>query len=266
MNKRKIENWLIFCLKMLPFIFLIFFTLYFFRHELPSSVVTTIDTYDFLNYEIGDTFDVGDKITFDNISNLELTSYSYDFELFPNPVDGVMPYNRLVYTVLWYQPSYTLHISLSIDGVSYGSISSNDEFVFDAPLKNGFENVDVIVNSSFTLYNIRFGSISDEYSEFGFFGYFSNVVEYTEPLTISSYYFSEYLDKFFSINLFNLNDFKDWISVNWFGNNPPLVFNIVFKILIYELFIDLIYLLYSFMTFIVKFAQKWLNGIYNKDW
>lgn len=242
MNKRKIENWLIFCLKMLPFIFLLISAIYIHRHDIES---VTVDNYKLEPFVIGDSFNSETLFSSDNFINVPVGSYYFT---------GVHELG-----------SFTIIIF----------VNSDNNFICSA-----FLDAEVIFNlfnfgDSYILGSDNFGEImppltytlTDIDSTNNYLGTKINEpIIYSNSFDVIFYQFNNYLNNFFGYDFLNFNEFYDWFNHYFFSGNAPLVFNIVFTILIYELFIDLIYLLYSFMTFIVKFTQKWLNGIYNKDW
>ena len=88
-----------------------------------------------------------------------------------------------------------------------------------------------------------------------------------EPITGVSaafYSFNDMIDEVMNFNAFGMNDFYDWMNENWFNNEAPLIVKPVFTLLVYEAIIELIFLMFSFITFVIRFAQQWIDGFYTK--
>lgn len=249
MNKRKIENWLLFSLKLMPILFLVLFGVYLHRHELdPINESST----EFIPFEVGDSFATGYEISLNNLSNVDDYSLVYEFaNSFEDPVVG--------FTLFYNAENKKFIIS---EDLLDNAVYMGDTIKLGCGLD---ENGNVVPlnpeQTEWYLYEIRETLGSSVINKIE-----SSSITVNNPIEIISYHFNEYLNDFYTIDIFNINSFYDWTVNTWFNSNAPLIYNIVFRILIYELIVDLIYLLYSFITFIIKFAQKWLNGIYNKDW
>lgn len=68
------------------------------------------------------------------------------------------------------------------------------------------------------------------------------------------------VDKYFNCNkLFSFSGVYDWINFNLFGGNAPLMVDVVYQIIVYEFFMDLIFLIYSVFMFIIDFASNFLE-------
>lgn len=72
-------------------------------------------------------------------------------------------------------------------------------------------------------------------------------------------------DKYFNFNrLFNMGDIYSWLNHNLFGSNAPLPVTIVWNIIVYEFFIDLIFLIYSFFMFVIDWSTNMIDKfLYN---
>lgn len=87
----------------------------------------------------------------------------------------------------------------------------------------------------------------------------SNMVEGVYYSTIGAF------NKVFNMrSMFNLDSFYLWWCDSIFVGNTPIIFETVFNCLIYEIFIEIITLLYSFLIFVVKFAKRFVGGFYEK--
>ena len=61
-------------------------------------------------------------------------------------------------------------------------------------------------------------------------------------------------------NLFNMNDVWNWIQLNLFQGTAPLPVFMIWNIIIYEFFVDLLFLLYAVFMFIID----WSTGLIDK--
>lgn len=238
MNRRKIENWVIFCLKMLPFLFLIIFSIFVHRHDIPESVTDTVNI-PFSPFEVGFEWIAGETtLSRQNVSDPTKTSNLYYFST------GNSAYN---YSIRW--------------------DSDEQAFFVEGVMNDNYFNFTESYIHSDALFNATLTRVQLILSEDCFLGFPSETIftYYNTPLEVYNFYFNTYINRFYSFNIFNINDFYDWTVNSWFNGNAPLIYKSVFSILVYELIIDLLFLMYSFITFIIKFAQKWLNGIYNKE-
>lgn len=87
---------------------------------------------------------------------------------------------------------------------------------------------------------------------------------YTEPLEVIAGSFNNYIDMFTSNTVFNINEFYDWSVENFFDGSAPLYYKPIFSIMVYEFVVELLFLMFSFITFIIRFAQKWIDGLYER--
>lgn len=78
------------------------------------------------------------------------------------------------------------------------------------------------------------------------------------------YSFNDMIDEVMNFNAFGMNDFYDWMNENWFNNDAPLIVKPVFTLLVYEAIIELVFLMFSFITFVIRFAQQWIDGFYTR--
>lgn len=297
MNRKKIENWVIFGLKLLPFLMLAIFAIYCHRHTIDNTTVPDINNkvvsnlnfvyndtsfYDIIVRETNDTIyysldsidnplfviSDGSSAVFYNFVNTYNVYGSFRVDLHFNTGDIIQLYfNSQQYDI--YNLFGLDHFTSSLDDLTIDF----DEFYFpylsdfligDLPYCSYYMDYDF---RQLELVSIAYHNIVDSD------GYFFVSVDYTyenfdnvNPINASFIYFNNYLDYVMNFDFFNINDFYDWTVSNWFNNNPPLIYKPIFIILIYELLVDLLVLMYCFITFVIKFAHKWLNGIYNKDW
>lgn len=239
MNKRKIENWLIFCLKMLPFLFLIIFCIYIHRHDLPNDINYN-GVIPFAPFVEGDTWIMGEsELTIDNVYNTSINSYRYHYVLSATTEFAVywnaerQQYFLEIVRPEGYESYYTDTVPADFILFNASLIDIEETDFYKSPLGTPPQSVVLTTN---------------------------NIIE------IMFVTFNDYLDNFYNFNFLNMTDFYNWTNKVWFHGATPLYYKPVFSLLVYELIIDFLILMYSFITFIIKFAQKWLNGIYNKDW
>lgn len=73
-------------------------------------------------------------------------------------------------------------------------------------------------------------------------------------------------DKYFNCtNLFNLEQVWNWVQLNLFSGTAPLMVYVVWQVIVYEFFMDLIFLLYSVFMFIIDFATNTLERFYRRS-
>lgn len=72
-----------------------------------------------------------------------------------------------------------------------------------------------------------------------------------------------FFENFFDLGFFITNPLQDFFF-EYFGVNVGYPLAIIFYILDYEIIIDLVFLFYEFIVFILDFASKYLEGIYEK--
>lgn len=60
-------------------------------------------------------------------------------------------------------------------------------------------------------------------------------------------------------SVFNLSSLHNWITNNFFNGNMPLGVTVVYHIIVYELIMDIIFLIYAVFMFIVDFASDFLE-------
>lgn len=116
-----------------------------------------------------------------------------------------------------------------------------------------------------TWLNGRYLPYGDNYIEIGST---TETITYNDTDIGSQFIYQMYnvTDKYFNFNnLFNMQGIYDWLQLNLFGGNAPLPVTIVWNIIVYEFFIDLIFLLYSVLMFVIDFAQNTLDRFLNKS-
>ena len=243
MNKRKIDNWVIFCLKMLPFLLLVIFSIFIHRHDIPEEITYEV-TIPFQPFEKGFKYVEGEtSFSINNVANPEVDSYAYRF---------VAVADSYEFIINWLSEEQTFFVEGLMAGEYFGFNTKyvSSESLFNATYDGRVQEVETNINADRLL---------------GFPSY-TQINSINNSFEIIAYEFNSYLENFYQFNVFNINDFYNWTIKSLFDGVPPLYYKSVFSLLVYELIIDLLILMYSFITFVIKFAQKWLNGIYNKDW
>lgn len=175
----------------------------------------------------------------------------------------------------------------SSSGTYFVNYLCNDNQIVDVDLTNlvFFVYADIqSYFSSFNLFNLTqiFGS-GNEPSANDFYTFLNNrylpygehelqygtkQVSYNDTDIGSQFIYQMYnvTDKYFNFNqLFNMGSVYDWLNTNMFGGNAPLIVPIVWNIIVYELFMDIIFLFYAVFMFIVDFATNMVDSFLHKS-
>lgn len=272
MRKHDVRKWLHAILDLLPVILIPIFMIYSHRHDVTENVqvnykyqsneLNTIDDLVEGNiYFCDDLFlesynDTSFQITLYKFSSTNLNDFStddYDFSDFnSSSCNLLINYNR------GYIDWFLLNIGESY--LAY-SMSSIDDF--------HFYDVIFCVNSGLS------GFIEYCHS----YGYSSSEILYTDYNVIESVdvdntnvmdsfmnKFNNTIDTHFNMgNVFNLTGVYDWFNNNIFNGNAPQIIYSVWNIALYELVMNLLFLLYGlfmwFIDMIQKLMEKPLNSV-----
>lgn len=279
MTEKKMRKWLKTFIMLLPVVMVALFGVHLHRHDIPNEI-TIGDPNEVINVDYNYSFD---EKTFE-IENFVTES----LQLSVNP-------STLFQSNLVIEDEFQELISIfNIGNCSYGSevveiyvdfanenIYYDDSGVISMRKPQFLGNTDFILESytdDFPLYFISFKLVTDYFRddvvvEFSFYDVLQNYssldvytdyIVYDEPLEIIGYEFNNYLDQFYKFDIFNLTDFYDWSVKTFFDGTAPLYYKPVFSILVYEFVIELLFLMFSFITFIIRFAQKWIDGLYER--
>lgn len=74
------------------------------------------------------------------------------------------------------------------------------------------------------------------------------------------------VDKYFNFdNVFNFGQLKAWLGTNLFGGSMPMVAVIVYNVMIYELLMDLMFLLYALFMWFIDMCANLIERCYVKS-
>lgn len=74
------------------------------------------------------------------------------------------------------------------------------------------------------------------------------------------------VDKYFNFdNVFNFGQLKTWLGTNLFGGSMPMVAVIVYNVMIYELLMDLMFLLYAVFMWFIDMCTSLIERCYVKS-
>lgn len=226
MTEKKMRKWLKTFVMLLPVVFVVLFGVHLHRHELPASV----------EIQTGYALEPG------------AVNIIYEPQVI-GPTN-VNPYNS--WTVLYYiQSTETFeNITLFYNEGSPSITNPTASFV-----KITGNNVEFL--TSFKITGVDNGANLIYFNV-------PNYTTYTEPLDVIAVSFNNYLDMYTNNNVFNIDEFYDWSVNTFFEGNAPLYYKPVFSIMVYEFVVELLFLMFSFITFLIRFAQKWIDGLYER--
>lgn len=229
MTEKKMRKWLKTFVMLLPVVFVVLFGVHLHRHELPESV----------NVEVG----------------VELMAPENNYLYRPqtitpeNVVITAASQNTGVYTftaegesfTLYYEPNtgtYEGRVPANIGSNSGSTVRINVPFTIVRPTNN----------PAYALIYLE-QPVYDTY---------------TEPLEVIAASFNNYLDMYTNNNVFNIDEFYDWSVRTFFDGDAPLYYKPIFSIMVYEFVVELLFLMFSFIAFLIRFAQKWIDGFYER--
>lgn len=226
MTEKKMRRWIKTFVMLLPIVFVVLFGVHLHRHDLPQEITT--QTGSSLVSPTPGTVYEPQTITTANLRG---------------------PYDDSGYYVI------------VIDGNEYYFDYSQEQFRFSENLPST-----IINNGDSVEITVPFTVIIDELTEGQNEILFTQNTykTYTQPLQIIAVSFNEYINEYTSIDVFNIDEFYDWSERTFFDGTAPLYYKPVFSILVYEFVIELLFLLFSFITFVIRFAQKWIDGLYER--
>lgn len=267
MRKNTVKKWIFGAIKCLPLLVIPIFAIYSQRHTIDNNSVV-VGGYEYCNkYESNEVNSYTDLI----VGNI----YSFDVNsLYNDSSSGqlIMENSTLIFvyndnnSIQYFSPSFEFY-----RGRSYFEFSSRNNGVY--------LSFDVSMGYSFTTYLV-YGVVANNSLNVDLYNYLSftdyNVIDYVYNDFItyndtdigSQFIYQMYnvTDKYFNFtNMFNLNSVRDWLVLNMFGGNAPLTINIVWNILVYEIFIDFILLMYCILTFVVEVATNMLDSFTRRN-
>lgn len=268
MRKNSPRKWLHAVLDLLPVILIPVFMIFSHRHDLTS----------------------GHPILVDDV--VETYKYSTNEVVYNNgSIDTSSLINGNSYLININQSSSSSYIIASNGGVNSGVVSVNDVFnVSGARLRLSWSddtalNYSVVIQSSPQITHTYDKSYvpcilwSSDYSKVNFSNFNSGQLTLSSiPSSINSIVsvqnnsyvdyqdtsitnvfvdnFNSTIDKYFNMgNVFNLGGVYQWFNTNIFGGNAPQVIYSVWNIALYELVMDLLFLLYGLFMWFIDMVQ-----------
>lgn len=271
MRKHDVRKWLHAILDLLPVILIPVFMVYSHRHDVTENVqinyryqsneVNTLDNlvegnlYHFDSFTFTEDIDLGTSFYFTAIrfSNLEVNNNRVLYDGFEINI------NETYYFVFAYSSGSGLDLTINFAN------NMDDSYVYFSTLQMNTKltNVEFIYNNDMKSYFEEYGYVP-KYSNY-------NVIEsvdITNTNVMDSFMnnFNNTIDKHFNMgNVFNLGDVYQWFNTNIFGGNAPVVIYSIYNIVLYELVMDLLFLLYGlfmwFIDMIQKLMEKPLNSV-----
>lgn len=271
MRKNTVKKWIFGAIKCLPLLVIPIFAIYSQRHTIENNSVV-VGGYDYVEkYSSNDVFSSSDLVE-GNVYHLTIDNSalgSIYFNLSFTFLSGDFNYHIYNYQVAKTNVSLSNNYDLtfSMDD-RYASLKFNNEGLYQLIQIDTFS-----IDCDIIFHNIDgvFGNWVSCFSLSNF-----NIVEsvYNDELTYNDtdigsqfiYQMYNVTDKYFNFtNMFNLASVRDWLVLNMFGGNAPLTINIVWNILVYEIFIDLILLMYCILTFVVEVATNMLDSFTRRN-
>lgn len=228
MTEKKMRKWLKTFVMLLPVVFVVLFGVHLHRHELPESVEIQTGTITAIG-ELNTVYQP-QIITLDDIYPQIGWTKTYTITSTESGFDNALTYYD--------------YDSKKFEGINQPGFI---EFYTDR----------IVIYTTFTLTNITAGN-ADYLFE-------TTVYEtYTEPLEVIAASFNNYLDMYTNNDIFNIDEFYDWSVRTFFNGSAPLYYKPIFSIMVYEFVVELLFLMFSFITFLIRFAQKWIDGLYER--
>lgn len=282
MRKHKIRKILHGLLDLLPLIVIPVFMIYSHRHTINDYSVDTTETIVTPLYETNELNSVNDLVegniyhadellisathgtndflirfltcqsvnwstNFDNRYEDDISIEDYKCD-----VDNYLDVYANGYTLnLWFT-NFNAYYCMGIDE-DYDETFLNCDFV----IINGIDNfkeyvtdmdifVDNFTSSDFNVYDVQVNE-----------GVILNDTDIGSQFIYSLY---NTTTKYFNTDsVFNLKDLHSWIENNMFKGNMPLGVTIVYHIVVYEFIMDIIFLIYAVLMFVVDFATDFLE-------
>lgn len=279
MTEKKMRKWLKTFVMLLPVVMVALFGVHLHRHGLEPIEVGDEQSYQEVYYNF--VPDGKDIIVEQDNSKLESFMFEYSYLLGNNSYETVVGSageRDLVHlgTAFSVGTSYSCDIYFDLGTFTFVYKEGNTPFETRVPqfLGGGMYVDEVVSEPDYLDLAIMFdcdSSISDiEFSfanaitDYSIVKVYDDYVVYDEPLEIIAYEFNNYIDGFYSYDVFNLGVFYDWSVDVFFNGSAPLVYKPIFTLLVYEFIVELLFLMFSFITFIIRFAQKWIDGLYER--
>jgi len=270
MRKHDVRKWLHAVLDLLPVILIPVFMIYSHRHTLTERTEVEVN-YKYESNEVNTLDDLveGNIYYFDEL-HYENNNIDFNFNVVKMGSISIIDFTS-TYTDELYIDDYSNdnlnNIYVSCYDNSLNLSMSNDK---------GYSNL-VYEDCEFTLSDFVFIYSANSYGIFNFFGspqYTDyNVIESvtvndtnSDIMSVFMDDFNNAIDKYFNMgNVFNLGGVYQWFDTNIFGGHAPTVIYSVWNIALYELVMDLLFLLYGlfmwFIDMVEKLMEKPINSV-----
>lgn len=260
MRKNSPRKWLHACLDLLPVILIPVFMVYSHRHDVTENVQIT---YKYESNEVNTL----DDLVIGNIYNLSLeNSYIDDF---------LLSSGNFIYFELLSNLNLEFNVSYD-DFVGFDIIKPNTYIAFSNT--NNISYIEFYEDNTFIEYYNSFtfsGKILNNFNFVYYGGNFSGyeLITYTDYNVIESVdtsntnvmdsfmnNFNNTIQTHFNMgNVFNLGDVYQWFNINIFGGNAPVIIQSIYNIVIYELVMDLLFLLYGLFMWFIDIIQHLMD-------
>ena len=279
MTEKKMRKWLKTFIMLLPVVMIVLFGVHLHRHDIPDEItVGDEQSYQEVYYNfVPDGIDI---IVEQDNSKLESFMFEYSYILGNNSYETVAGSGErdLVHlgTATALNTSYSCDIYFDLGNFSFVYKEGNTPFDSRPPQFLGgglyvdevvsepdYLDLSIMFDCEASLNDIEF-SFGNAITDYSIVKVYDDYIVYDEPLEIIAYEFNNYLDKFYEFDVFNIQDFYNWTTETWFGGTAPLYYKPIFSLLVYEFIVELLFLMFSFITFIIRFAQKWIDGLYER--
>ena len=255
MRKHDVRKWLHAILDLLPVILIPVFMIYSHRHDVAQDFTYTKTEPVYYDSNVLNSWS---DLT---LGNAYLWDDNFDLASAPTREKVFSIYNN-EFIAEFYTSSYdVLDLYLS----TYGNLVLDD----------GHSNVLAVTSITFpfVLQNVYSNSYEDILlphisSNYDFIKEYVDIVVNIPKDVMTSFMdrFNNTINFYFNMgNVFHLQEVYEWFNVNIFNNNAPVVINSIYNIVIYELIMDLLFLLYAlfmwFIDMVEKLMEKPLNSI-----
>ena len=211
--------------------------------------------YDFiciaLKYDsvVGFVLDSLDEYSFDGFNSSDLDNNVILFYYYCSIYES--------YTYVSYFSYDNSYCNLSCDNSDAGGFFvENIDFIYNDDMYNYFDDYNYL--PSYSTFNVI---ESVDIYETG------TTVVYDDTDIGSQFLYTVYhsVDEYFNFdNVFNFGELKSWLGTNLFGGTMPMVAVIVYNIIIYELMMDLLFLIYGVFMFIIDCGACMLEKPFDK--
>lgn len=268
MRKHDVRKWLHAVLDLLPVILIPVFMIYSHRHTLTERTEVDIQ-YKYESNEVnslddlvvGNIYELDLNYIYNSLGNTEYVGFGGSLILVPDDAEiAQILYFTQTYVVINKYTNYSPQLSFETMNTYYNNAYS-------------LEEPNISSSHAYLIYQSY-----DEYSyipnDYKFYKYTDfNVIESVsvndtnnDIMSVFMDDFNNAIDKYFNMgNVFNLGGVYQWFNTNIFGGNAPTVIYSIWNIALYELVMDLLFLLYAlfmwFIDMVEKLMEKPINSV-----